>query len=83
MYVTMRLLAAIVFFVVEVGAVLVVAIAVAMTRVTIGGATGISLVRPDWIDVMVLATLLAPLAWSATWFSRRAVPAPSGSNALL
>jgi hypothetical protein len=83
MYVTKRLLAALVFFVVEVGAVLVVAIAVAMTRVVAGDATGIGFVAPGWQDLLVLAVLLAPLAWAATWLSRRAVRAPSGSTALL
>ena len=83
MYLAKRLAAALVFFLVELGAVMVVAVAVAMTRVVAGQTTGIAFVRPDWQDVLVLAALLAPLAWAATWLSRRALPAPSGSNALL
>ena len=83
MYLAKRLAAALVFFLVELGAVLVVAVAVAMTRVAAGHATGIGLVRPDWRDVLVLAVLLWPLAWAATWMSRRAVRAPSQNGALL
>ena len=83
MYLAKRLAAALVFFMVELGAVLVVAVAVAMTSVVAGHAAGFALVRPDWGTVPGLALVLAPLAWTATWLSRRAVPAPSGSNALL
>ena len=83
MYLAKRLAAAVVFFVVELGAVMVVAVAVAMTRVVAGHATGIGFVRPDWGTMLTLTFLLAPLAWTATWLSRRAVPARSRSSALL
>ncbi len=83
MYLAKRMAAAFVFFVVEIGAVLVVAVAVAMTRVVAGHAAGFELIRPDLPTFLGLAILLTPLAWTATWLSRRAVPARSSSNALL